>query len=680
MPERPQIPPPEVPIRQYTTPVLGDGFYTERVDYTDGEYREIERGAKYADQIGADQSVIAQFPDLRFLKETREPRLYPWGTRIWATDRLSEDTYNSVVEYVTEAVNFPSYTRVYMVRRDAYDASPSLALGIPLDSLVGVKIIDPGGDYTNATFQIDPENGASIDAVIDKANGGQIVSGVITNQGSGFTSAPILTIVGDGGGASAIGIIQPQTAVLVSQKKTELSEDHPLRNEYVLVTRVYETLPGQYITTSRVDEDGKTITVKRRHNLQSTIDAIGTRETLIGGVWTRITSEPVNESYFVGWEVRETRAIPGNPISETTLDKDGNEVQVVRTLKDTTAITTGETTTGDCSSGTYVKTYAKAVSDLVAWEYVETIVIPGNTVETTKFRSDGSNIVILTTLKKTSCITPGGSLVGGFLSLTRIEDVGSDVVSHEVVEVSLVPGPDVHGEHIDERYGLVFDIVKTIVPDGTSPSPNPAVDGTYYEIKPHDKWQSVQIATKLDTGSLPSDNVTYGGQHHGDFPPVLVDAVIEWADATCGCVEKFRAVLQDNYKHYRGVVKAKYTEQFYNGVPPDDVTVYQFFPQQHTFGFAFASVCGCGSDSTSRVTAIAPQFHIPLCLHDDITLCVGGGLGCVGAPFAWTFAATTPSLSTYPASTYIMLQPHVERWRFGVYRRVLTEIFVPPLT
>src|SRR5437762_12865420 len=114
MPERPLNPPPRIPIREFSTPSLGDGFYTERLDYSSPDYREIERGAKYADQISADRTVIDQFPDLFFLKEIRDARTYPYGTRIWATDRLSEDTYNSAVEYVSEAVPFPAFTRVYM--------------------------------------------------------------------------------------------------------------------------------------------------------------------------------------------------------------------------------------------------------------------------------------------------------------------------------------------------------------------------------------------------------------------------------------------------------------------------------------------------------------------------------------------------------------------------------------
>jgi hypothetical protein len=119
-------------------------------------------------------------------------------------------------------------------------------------------------------------------------------------------------------------------------------------------------------------------------------------------------------------------------------------------------------------------------------------------------------------------------------------------------------------------------------------------------------------------------------------------------------------------KEFRADCKTRITEQFYNGVPPDDVTITQFFPQAHNFGFAAASACG-DSDGNCRVHTLAPNFHIPLCLHDDIDLSVG--------IFTWHFDATSPA--TLPHGDYIMLPPQVEELRFGLFRRILTEVLVP---
>src|SRR6266550_6137411 len=127
--ERPGIPPSGVPIRSFPTPVIGEGFYTERVDTGAPDYRPIQRGTKYSSIVGGDRSVTDQFPELYFLRENTSPQIYPWATRLWATDRNAEDTYNSAVEYVSEAVNFPAYTRLYTVRRDSYEASVPIVPG-----------------------------------------------------------------------------------------------------------------------------------------------------------------------------------------------------------------------------------------------------------------------------------------------------------------------------------------------------------------------------------------------------------------------------------------------------------------------------------------------------------------------------------------------------------------------
>ncbi len=120
-------------------------------------------------------------------------------------------------------------------------------------------------------------------------------------------------------------------------------------------------------------------------------------------------------------------------------------------------------------------------------------------------------------------------------------------------------------------------------------------------------------------------------------------------------------------KQYAGIVKTRITEQFYNGPPPDDVAIDQFFPETHHFGYAWFSVCGDDDGNCTTKTG-APEFHIPLCLHDDITLSIG-------AFITFPFGATSPAV--LPHGDYIMLAPHVERWRFGVFRRVLTEVLVP---
>lgn len=848
--EQPQVPPPNVPIRSFTTPVTGEGFYTEIVDTTRPEYRIIERGTKYSIVTGADPNVIAIFPDLYFLRETILPYDYPWATRLWATDRNAEDTYNSAIEYIAQAVSYPAFTRVYIVRRDEYEVNSTIAIGSPLTSIIGVKIVDGGQDYTTATVVITGlGTGATAKAIINVD--GTIASIVVDNCGTGYTATPTVTITGSGSGALAIALLQPTSAVLTSQKKSELPDDHPLRNEYVLVTRVYETLPGPFIASTKIDEDGKVVTVNTRRNIAANITSAetliagqwckttkkgddnfvgeesvecraipgnaipytkidddgkvvsGTRtlkdqsvivsaETLTGGVWTHTFKEKVGD--LVSWEVTESRAIPGNPVPSSRLGEDGVKIDVVTTLKDTTAITTTEALSG----GVWTKTTKKEVSDLVAQEIVESRAIPGNGILETQIDKNGDITSITRTLVEASTLATTNVILAGVWTKTyEVPLDGSKLVATKTVEVrdtqneldslsieipdllpvefrpqlpiielegtfigdavlpTLIPGelfskqtqldaytyrstrrgrigislpqvitnkettsqfgggdinviltldlfnnlsldegltylvpseikkldselnglavktskqlnaaawPPLDSTHVDEKYGLVVPIQKQVVAAGAIGGVS---GGVYTEVRSIDKWKSLTIASRLDAESLP-ENVQWFSSIRYSFPPELTDAVIDWAYAECGCSYSFSAVLIANMNQYSGIVKSRVTEQFYNGPPPDDVTITQFFPQSHHFGFAWWSACG-DSDGNCRTKSGSPEFHVPLALHDDLSLSVGANV--------WTFPATDPAV--LPHSDYIMLAPHVERWRFGVFRRVLTEVLVP---
>ncbi len=160
------------------------------------------------------------------------------------------------------------------------------------------------------------------------------------------------------------------------------------------------------------------------------------------------------------------------------------------------------------------------------------------------------------------------------------------------------------------------------------------------------------------------------------FPPELSDAIIDWAEAFCVCSDSFSAVLIANMDQYTGIVTTRITEDFVTDpsstFPVSDIT--QFFPQAHNFGYAWSWFCGCTDDGAKAIRSGAPEFHIPLCLHDDLRLCIGN-VGCTVYSALWTFPATNPAV--LPHGSYITVGKHVERWRFGVYRRVFTEVLVP---
>ncbi len=1002
MPETPNIPPFRKPVSLYKTPDQTIIFVTELVNRDDPAYVQnapVKRGTLYKDIVGGNQQISDTHPLLYFCRELQYQQSDQYVIWEWSSDEQAHSSYNADITYEEEVAGFPVFTRDYTIRRDEYEQNPTLTIGDPLESLIGVNIIDGGQDYTYATGTIEGKE-AVVEFVVSD---GVIISGVVSNEGVGILATDVITITGDGAGASITPMVQPTSAVLTSQKKEELPDDNPWANEFVKVTRVYQTLPGPTIhstdlhvdgivvdtaTTLKVastivsgetlvgttwtkttkkqsdngytaqeivmtrevpgnpvpytklDDDGKVVTGVR--TLKDTT-LITTAETLVGTTWTHTTKELLTTRLTIGeeasdlvsWEVKETRAIPGNPMPSSRLDEDGIKVNVVKTMESAAtiaAITTRETLV----TGTWTKITSEYISDLVSWKVVETRAIPGNTITeqtiddrdgkvqtVTRIMSvastitpaesivggvtyrkieskpitelvawqiqtdravpgnsvvdyeiddrDGKIQTITRILSDASTITPSESIVGGvtyrkveskpvtdilawqvqtdrpvpgnnviktvidadgdIVTETRSIVVGpptlvttittaggvytktfgepiNDLISWKVIQVkatqneldsyevsipdlmpeefqpqnpvttteqtligtaslptlvtgdlmrrqaqidyntyrltirgrgtislyqeitnkeltsefgggdvnrilrldlynnlSLIEGltvltcnirkidsqanglavrttrqlndsawPVLDSTHVDEKYQLIVGIQKQTLIAGTIGGVD--VDGTIREVRSHDKWKSIQIASKFDTDSIPEDVQWFGSMLHS-FPPELSDAVIDWAECTCNCSDSFSAVLIANVQQYTGMVKTRITEQFYYGVPPDDVTITQFFPQSHHFGFAWCSSCG-DSDGNCRTKSGAPEFHIPLCLHDDLLLCIGNftpGTCADGSTFPFPFAATSPA--ALPHGSYITLAPHVERWRFGVFRRVITEVLVP---
>jgi hypothetical protein len=265
------------PVQEYLTPDFSVGYFTELIDRTDPAYRTPVRGMPYASIRDAKKWVVDAFPELYFVRESRwneSDKLVLW---IFSSDPKGEDTYNSEATFDLEDVTKPGYTRVYFVRRDIYNASPSLTPLTPLKTIIALNVTAQGDGYTEAT--VTASNGASITPVI---SGAKIVSLVLTSQGSDVTTAPTITITGNGAGATADAVIQDQSAVLVSQKKLELPEQHPLRNEYVQIVRTYSTLPGTTLTEEEyIPEINAFITIKK--TIVANTGQTGIREGGTGG-------------------------------------------------------------------------------------------------------------------------------------------------------------------------------------------------------------------------------------------------------------------------------------------------------------------------------------------------------------------------------------------------------------
>ncbi len=522
--ERPFTPPPRKPVSTFPTPSHVVSMYTELVNRDDPAYKAnapVKRGSIYSTMVGAKPEVISQFPLLYFLRERQfqgNDQLVFWD---WINDEQAHDTYNSQDSYALESIQHPGFQREYTIRRDEYNDEPAIALGLPLNTLVAVRIVDGGGNYTQATGTITGTTVAIDFVVLD----GVIISGVVTDQGEGILGTSEITVTGDGAGAIVEPIVQSTASVLVGQHKVELDPQDPLQHEFIKLVRIYQTLPGPTIYSTRTDEDGAEVTIATTAKIAATIIP---REFINVSTWFKVNRQQ-QDNVYVANEVVESRTVKttsSDPADDHTMisyriDSDGMVVQVNSTLSDINAINSGETLSG---AGTWVVISSQAVSDLVAKEIRETRSVPGNPVPSTRLDEDGFKVTINRTLKNLTHITSQEQISGGTqwikttidpISLRLHSDEISDLVGWEVVETRLIPGDPVPSTRLDED-GIAVTISRTLK-DLTTITTDETLIGTVWTKVTSEKvtelvsWQVTEVRT-IPGDPVPSTKLAEDGK------------------------------------------------------------------------------------------------------------------------------------------------------------------------
>jgi hypothetical protein len=198
------------------------------------------------------------------------------------------------------------------------------------------------------------------------------------------------------------------------------------------------------------------------------------------------------------------------------------------------------------------------------------------------------------------------------------------------------------------------------------------VDG-YIDVKPIDKWRSIQITSKLDATTLPAP-ITWETTATYTFENTLLSATFLWAAVTGPCCYTFASALElEIDQGYSGPCRAKITESYTNGPPADVVGITQFFPKGFTIGYAWA-VGSSNPDTCNLCSADARTWPVPPTLHPEIT--ISGGVILSNGSFTSTLPATDPTGLPAPG-TLITKEVEVDQWRFGVFYRRQTEIYVP---
>lgn len=233
----------EIPIQSFPTPVTADRVLVEVWDCLRANQQPLQPGDAHPN--------LRDFPNFVFVQQIAIDGTEAFVRRVFVNDRATQNQYNAAaIGYDGESNSHPEYTRDYLVRR--LGNTPATK-GAALTAVVGVKVTAGGGAYDTAPtvgFSGGAGSGATAISIVFR---GAVVAVIMTAEGTGYTSAPAVafTPTNGGTGATATAYIQPTTAILVKEDELR-TPDQPTDSLYVMVRRIYQTVPGAIVRDRRM--------------------------------------------------------------------------------------------------------------------------------------------------------------------------------------------------------------------------------------------------------------------------------------------------------------------------------------------------------------------------------------------------------------------------------------------
>lgn len=231
--------------------VVVDTLLTERSSSFVGTWKPLEPGTPF-NPLNHSAEEFSKYQGNIFLGQ-KAGKDNEFQERYWATQPHTQDVYNYTQTDSSSNPDFPIFTRRYLELRDQYPALQRASLS-SFTGIYALRITNPGTGYST-----DPNNpptvaitdsgtgaGATAIAVVDPTTGA-IAKLTLKTEGQSYTAATVSVTItdvagGTGVNATAVATLQLASCVLVSEDAQQAPA--PWDSLYLLVTRVYETLPG----------------------------------------------------------------------------------------------------------------------------------------------------------------------------------------------------------------------------------------------------------------------------------------------------------------------------------------------------------------------------------------------------------------------------------------------------
>jgi len=115
-------PAPAKGIQSLPTPVIDDVIITETVNAWKGDYQKLEYGTMWDSVPHGSQQ--GSFPEHKLVFQQTSSEDGQWVKRIWANDRVNQDSYNYAIKYSAGSQAHPIYIRTYVIPRETYSPIP----------------------------------------------------------------------------------------------------------------------------------------------------------------------------------------------------------------------------------------------------------------------------------------------------------------------------------------------------------------------------------------------------------------------------------------------------------------------------------------------------------------------------------------------------------------------------
>ena len=613
------------PISTFPTPNIVDTIEVESVDTAAGHYTPLAFGTHYNDvDHGAHPKDL---PDHVLVADESGDTSGIMRKRTWASSRVDQDQYNFNVSYDGNDIDFPVYTRTYVLAREGYQ---------PLE-LLTPDPFDPFAFLTaeQAVSEVEPAQLRSVFVKVVRIFStlpGPILYSIEYPYG-GHPSYPRITTKQKFGHmkfpdnlGTKCPIANYSHAILVAQtiQQTEYAGIDQ-------VQRIFDIVP-QVIYAGDLLED----------ETRAEEDDFGGQEAFgysVGYMYGREKFPFLTWKFTVPLEGYQ----PGHDLSPCPIEGYEN-LQLVT-----------QETTGDDK---------QAVLMVVSRRY-ETL--PGPLIHKIDYENNNSQFPIVSTSQRVAATQYSAGTVGfdycgvpGYTHLGLVEqhlaptDYG--VVKEDQRIFELNPSDEIVSLDYDSTVDAFIRTYKQKVPTGTIP----ALDDLTLEFreKPVDKYRTIQILSKLT--ALPGTRTEFKTVNNWAFPTLLTGLTLTKSGliANRGEVVWFPNTLRP----VQNVPAITRVTTSYHTAPP---------PAETIFVYATRNIVYQG---------IAYQFSISNVLNDkiDLTVTFANDTKYGNLTESVTFQATNPSATQYYAEIgkYKVVGCDISLWRARIYVKTVTEVIL----